>query len=74
MLWHSMTDGLVLSGIPGSTSENVLEESVISVLADIDFLLNVTILRLFIGLASSDRDKSQKTTVRFVNRKNIKKV
>ena len=55
---------VLLSGIPELVSGDVLEESVM-------FLLKVKILRLVIGLANLIKDKSQKTIVWFVNRKNL---
>ena len=58
---------VLLNGIQELVSGDVLEESVM-------FLLKVKILRLVIGLANLIKDKSQKTIVWFVNRKNCKKV
>ena len=54
-------------------SEDVLEESVISVLADIDVLVEIQDIEVCHRFGKPDRDKSQKTIVRFVNRKNCKK-
>ena len=58
------------SEIPELVSEDVLEESVISVLADI----NVFVESEDIEACHWFGDKSQKTIVSFVNRKNCKKV
>ena len=55
-------------------SEDVLEESVISVLADIDVLVEIQDIEVCHRFGKPDRDKSQKTIVRFVNRKICKKV
>ena len=55
-------------------SEDVLEESVISVLADIDVLVEIQDIEVCHRFGKPDRDKSQKTIVRFVNRKVYKKV
>ena len=49
---YGQQNKVVLSGIPELVSEDVLKESVISVLADIDFLLQVKILTPAIGLAN----------------------
>ena len=65
---------LNLSGILESVSEDVLEESVISVLADIDVSVESQDIEACHRLGKPDRDKFQKITVRFVNRKNCKKV
>ena len=63
----------IFSGIPESVSEDVLEESVIPVLADIDVLVESQDIEARHRFGKPERDKSQKTTVRFVNRKNCKK-
>ena len=55
-------------------SEDVLEESVISVLADIDVFVESEDVEACQRFGRPDRDKSQKTMVCFVNRKNCKKV
>ena len=64
----------MLSGIPESVSEDVLEELVISVLADIDVFVESEDIEVCHRFGKPDRDKSQKTIVCFVNRKNCKKV
>ena len=63
----------ILSGIPESVSEDVLEESVIPVLADVDVLVESQDIEACHRFGKPERDKSQKTTVRFVKRKNCKK-
>ena len=62
MLWHSMVGGniIVLSGIPESVSEDVLEESVISVLADIDVFVESQDIKACHRFGKPDREKSQK--------------
>ena len=49
---YGRRDNVVLSGIPGSVSEDVWEESVMSVWLILTFLLKVKILRPVIGLAN----------------------
>ena len=62
MLWHSMVGGniIVLSGIPESVSEDVLEESVMSVLADIDVFVESQDIKACHRFGKPDREKSQK--------------
>ena len=55
-------------------SEDVLEESVISNLADIDVLVESQDIEACHRFGKPDKDKSQKTILDFVNRKNSKKV
>ena len=64
----------MLSGIPKLVSEDVLEESVISVLADIDVFVESEDIEACHRFDKPDRDKSQKTIMYFVNRKSCKKV
>ena len=64
----------MLSGIPELVSEDVLEESVISVLADIDAFVESEDVEACHRFGRPERDKSQKTMVCFVNWKNCKKV
>ena len=71
---YGRRNNAILSGIPESVSEDALEESLISVLADIDVLVESQDIQACHRFGKSDRDKSQKTVVRFVNRKNCKKV
>ena len=66
---------MVLSGITESVSEDILHESLISFLADI----NVFVEHHYIEAShmfdkQPDRQKFQKTIMRFVNRTNCKKV
>ena len=74
MAQYGRRNNAILSGIPESVSEDALEESLISVLADIDVLVESQDIQACHRFGKSDRDKSQKTVVRFVNRKNCKKV
>ena len=71
---YGQQNNIVLSGIPESVSEDVLEESVISVLADIDVSVESQDIKACHRFGKPDRDKSQKTIVWFVNRKNCKQV
>ena len=70
----SWQNNVILSGIPESVSEDVLEESVISVLSDIDVLVESQNIEACHRFGKPDRDKSQKAIVCFVNTKNCKKV
>ena len=65
---------MVLSGISESVSEDVLEESVISVLAVIEVFVESEDIEVCHRFGKPDREKSQKTIVHLVNRKNCKKV
>ena len=67
-------NNVVLSGIPESVSEDVLEESVVSNLADIDVLVESQDIEACHRFGKPDRDNSQKTILDFGNRKNSKKV
>ena len=71
---YGRRNNIVLSGIPESVSEDVLEESEISVLADIDVSVESQHIEACHRFSKPDRDKSQNTTARFVNRKNCTKV
>ena len=64
----------MLSGIPESVSEDILEESVIPVLADTDVFVKSEGIEACHRFGKPDIDKSQKTIVHFVNRKNCKNV
>ena len=74
MAQDGQQNNVVLSGIPESVSEDFLEESVISVLADIDVFVESEDIEACHRFGKPDRDKSQQTIVYFVNRKNCKKV
>ena len=69
MAQYGRRNKLVLSGIPDSVSEDVLEESVISVLVHIDFSTESQDIEACDRFGKPDRDKSQKTNARFVNKK-----
>ena len=71
---YGRSNNVALSGIPESVSEDILEESVISVLADIDVFVERHYIEACNRFGKPDRQKSQKTIVPFVNRKNCKKV
>ena len=66
-------NNVVLSGIPESVSEDVLEESVVSNLADIDVLVESQDIEACHRFGKPDRDNSQKTILDFVNRKTVRK-
>ena len=61
MLWHSMVnETTVLSGIPKMVSEGVLEESVMSVLADIDVSRESQDIEACHRFGKPDRDNHRK--------------
>ena len=64
----------VLSGIPDSVSDDTLEESVISVLTDIDLYIEHQDIEACHKFGKADRQKSKKTIMWSTNRKNCKKV
>ena len=74
LVQYGWWNNLILSGIPELVSEDVLEESVISNLADIDVLVESQDIEACHRFGKPDKDKSQKTILDFVNRKNSKKV
>ena len=69
---HGRRNNVILSRISESVSEDILEESVISVLADIDVLIESQNIEACYKFGKGD--KSQKTIVHFENRKNCNKV
>ena len=71
---YGQQNNVVLSGISESVSEDVLEESVISVLAVIEVFVESEDTEVCHRFGKPDREKSQKTIVHLVNRKNYKKV
>ena len=71
---HGRGNNVILSGIPESVSEDLLEESVMSILADIDVLLESQDIEACHRFGKPNWDRSLKTIVLFANRKNCKKV
>ena len=73
MAQYDRWNNVVFSGIPENVPDNNLESTVISVLSDIDLQVEPRDIELChrIGKPTS---KTQKTIVRFVNRKNSEKV
>ena len=71
---YGRQNNIILSCIPDSVSDDMLEESVISVLGDIDVYMKHQDLVVCHRFGEADRQKSKKTIVRFINRKNCKKV
>ena len=74
MAQYGRRNNVILCGIPESVSEDVLEESVISVLADIDVLVESQDVEACHRFDKPDRDKSQKTKnckTFYLTRKNL---
>ena len=65
---YGQRNNVVLSGIPELVSEDVLEKSVISVLAD-DVFVESQDIKACHRFGKPDRCNSQETIVRFVNKK-----
>ena len=63
MLWHNMFVEVILNGIPDSVSDDTLEESVISVLADTDVFVEHQDIEACHRLGKADRQISKKKTV-----------
>ena len=68
---YGQQNNVILSGSPEWVSEDVLKESVILVLADIDVLAESQDIKACHRFGKPDRGKSKKTIVRFVNRKKL---
>ena len=69
---YSCGNNIVLSGIPDPVSDDTLEESVISVLADINVYMECQGIEVCYRFGKADIQKSKQTIVRFVNRKKCK--
>ena len=71
---YGLPNNIVLSDIPDSVSDDTLEESLISVLANIDVFVEHRDIEACHIFGNADRQKSKKTIVLFTKRKNCKKV
>ena len=69
---YGRRNNVVLSGIPDNVPDNNLENTVISVLSDIDVQVEPRDIEACHPIGKSTT-KTQKTIVRFVNRKNCQK-
>ena len=71
---YGRRNNIVVSGIPGHVSERDLEETVISVLSDIEVNVSADDVEACYKIGRPDRNKSKKIIiVRFLNRKHCKK-
>ena len=73
LVQYGRRNNVVFSGIPGNVLDNNLESTVISVLSDIDVQVEPRDIEACYRIEKST-SKTQKTIVRFVNRKNCEKV
>ena len=70
---YGRKNNIVVSGISGYVSERNLEETVISVLSDIEVNISANDVEACHRIGKPDRNKSKKTIVHFLNRKHCKK-
>ena len=70
---YGRRNNIVISGIPGHVSERDLEETVISVLSDIEVNVSANDVESCHRIGKPDSNKSRKTIVSFLNRKHCKK-
>ena len=68
---YGRSNNVALSGIPESVSEDILEESVISVLADIDVFVERHYIEACNRFGKPDRQKSQKNNCAFCEQKKL---
>ena len=71
---YSCWNNVIPSGIPDPVSDDTLKESVISVFADIDVYVERQDTEVCLRFCKAGRQKSKKTIVQFVNRRNCQKV
>ena len=75
MLWHyGRSNNVILSGISDAVADDILEESVISVLADIWNIRGTLDIEVCHRFGKADRKNQKRQFARLVNRKNCKKV
>ena len=70
---YGRRNNIVVSGIPLHVSDRDLEETVISVLFDIEVNVSPNDVEAYHRIGKPDSNKSKKTIVRFLNRKHCKK-
>ena len=74
MAQYGCWNNVILSGIPNAVSDDTLEESEISILAYIDIFMEYQDTEVCHRFGKAGRQKSKKTIIQFVNRRNCKKV
>ena len=62
-----------MSGIPDSVSDGDLEETVTAILSDIDVQVTENDVEACHRIRQSDKNKSKKTIIHFLNRKQCRK-
>ena len=67
-------NNLILSGIPDSVSDDDIEKTVTAILSDIDVQVTVNDVEACHRIGQSDKNKSKKTIIRFVDRKHCRKI
>ena len=70
---YGRRNNIVVLGIPGHVSERNLEETVISVLSEIEVNVSINDVEAWHRMGKPYRNKSKKTKVLFLNRKHFKK-
>ena len=71
---YDWRNNLILSVIPDNISDDDLEETVTSILSDIDVQVTVNDVETCHRIGQSDKNKSKKTIIPFVNRKHCRKI
>ena len=73
LVQYNCRNTFVLSGIPDFFLDNTLKESVISILADIEVFVEHPDIEACHRFDKPDRQRSQSTIVRFINKKKMQK-
>ena len=71
---YDQRNNLILSGIPDSFSNDVLEETVTAILSDIDVQVTANDVEACHRIGQSDKNKLKKTIICSVNRKHGRKI
>ena len=71
---YDRRNNIILSGIPDSVSDDNLEETVTAILSDIDVQVTTNYVEACHRIGQSDKNKSKKTIICFVNRKHCRKI
>ena len=69
---YDQRNNLILSGVPDSISDDDLEETVTAILSDIDVQVTANKVKACHRIGQSDKNKSKKTIIGFVNRKHCR--
>ena len=69
---YDQRNNLILSGVPDSISDDDLEETVTANLSDIDVQVTANKVKACHRIGQSDKNKSTKTIIGFVNRKHCR--